>query len=198
MNLRKQYLGHRNNGTPALAAWRWAHTEIERYVDEPEGFSLDGREFEVDGFDISIRVEPDDSNDYSFLGEFSDNEGIDSIKNPEAWNRYGEPNHNYLAYFTPAISEAEHFAYLHKSGMDKQSAHLKAREIVIEMMNTARDYSASVLFVTASRDGIELGSDVLGGIDYDDPADAVWDHDMIDNAIGEAKAKLAELIKSES
>jgi uncharacterized protein Usg len=166
-------------------------------VDRPEGFNVRGDSFVVDGFDIAISYEYDMSPDFSYLGKFTDSWEPDAIQNPEAWTSRGNRNPSYLAYFVPAITETEHFDGLRKMGMGRSDARNMARKYVLQDMDQARDFTSYVVKVTASKEEVELGTDYLGGIDDEDYiADAVVEHGMIDNAISEAREKLAKLTAS--
>ena len=181
-----------NPGLPASYALRWAR-DVEA-SNRPEDFNVRGNPFTVDGFDIEITYDYDDANDYSHLGEFTDSWDEDAVRNPEAWTSHGNRNHSYLAYFVPAITEREHFDGLHKMGMSKSVAHEVARSYVLRDMDQARDFTSYVIEVTASKEGVVLGRDYLGGVEDEDYIPScVIDHDMIGNAISEAKSTLAKL-----
>lgn len=192
----REYVKHRAEGMTALTSWQWAKSTATQKESLPDGFNTNGRSFEMDGFDISIEMTPDMDPDYSFYGEFIDNDQDGAVKNPAGWTSHGNRNNSYAAYFVPTYTLEERYADLHKAGMDKQSARLAARDAVLKDLECAKDYSPFVVTVTASRNGIELGSDTMGGMDYDDPEDGILGNDMINNAIEYAKEALAKLIKS--
>lgn len=168
-------------------------------VDRPDGFNVRGHSFVVDGFDIAISYDYDMSPDFSHLGKFTDSWEPDAIQNPEAWTSRGNRNPSYLGYFVPAISEREHFDGLRKMGMGRAASRELARKYVLQDMEQARDFVSYVVTVTASKESVELGSDILGGIDGEDYIeDAVTEHGMIGNAISEAQEKLAKLTATEA
>jgi hypothetical protein len=138
------------------------------WIQRPRRFLL------VDGFDIEISYGYDDCGDYSHLGEFTSSWEPDAVENPEARHN----NHVYR-YFVPTTPYREHFDALHKMGMAKSVAHEKALRYVLDAVEEAREYTSFIVTVTASKEGIELGSDVLGGIDEDYIENAVIDHGMI-------------------
>jgi hypothetical protein len=144
-------------------------------------------------FTIHITARVDEYPDYSYLGEWSDTWEEGALRNPDSFtDRYT------LDWFIPCNSETSHFKALRDMKYGKSNARELARSYVIRDMKAAREYQAFVLFVRAYVNGIELGYDSLGGIAIDpsDPsylASCVLEHDMIGNAVSQAKDALADL-----
>ena len=180
----------------AKHALAWARAKYQDREDWEWSHDGETSTLEREGFTITLKVESDYYPDSSFLGEFGDTWQEGAITN--------DPDDSRLyRWFYPAITQAEHRAGLQALGMSKSVAEDLAREYVRRDMETAREYAAYVLIVSASREGIELGSDVLGGVDFSDDEDnqrqaemIVSDHGMIDEALDQARATLAKLAGS--
>lgn len=85
-----------------------------------------------------------------------------------------------------------------KGGYARQPAREEITRRVEEWCSQFRDLSSYVATLTASRNGIELGSSVIGGFDFYDLNEwevlsLVEDHGMADTAIEEAQEAIASL-----
>lgn len=168
---------------------------LARYELSDKADWIWGEEIERDGFTLVFSIDYDDE-PFSYCGSFSDrplNDG--SIKNPEGWDRYGERNHHFLAYFTPEVSEAEHYKGLRDLNYGKAQARELAHKYVMEDLERAKEGSTWVVTVKVYRAGIKLASASLGGIDDDGRYAKECAEEIASEAIEEAQAKLAELVK---
>ena len=162
---------------------------------------------ERDGFSVTVTWEPDQCDYGDYLGEFTDTWSEGVLENPranwhveETWRGRNERipgwNNREWKWFLPQITEEEHYRDLCKYKFGKAEARRLAREYTEDALSRALEYQAWVVIVTASRDGIELASDALGGIDVDSFDELAWivaDHGMIEEAIERAKAALEKL-----
>lgn len=162
--------------------------------------------FERDGFTIGVKVEPDQSDYGDYLGEFTDEWSEGVVESPRAnWhvveNWRGEKervagNKREYKWFLPQITEEEHYRDLCEYKFGKAEARRLARKYTEDALNRALEYEAWVVIVTVYRDGIELASDALGGIDVDSFDEIAWivdDHGMIEEAIERARTSLEKL-----
>ena len=199
---------------PAASALRWAKAESNRPDDgwEEAWNSTQAWTREVDGFEIRITVEtesqcPEDGD----MGHYVD--GVRNGYNYDWGGNYPEPNEElplnlpYTSFASGAYSQNQHawpywipdgveeqFDYFHRCGASKQVAWMLTKEWVEKQI---RDFFGGPLYyvnvvVTASLEGVELGSDSIGTnyIGFDDAHifECVRDLDMIGNAIEAAKA----------
>jgi hypothetical protein len=161
-------------------------------------WSLD-ESFHYQGFDVVVTCQPDQDADFSYLGEFTDkatsrhSEGY-YLVNPNSRN-----DRHVYGFFELANPVPEVAADLIKNcKYGKRAAWETAWKQAKDDMQHALDYTAYVVTVTASRHGIELGYDILSGVESESDSDIVEEvlcNSMIDNAISEAKANLARLCK---
>lgn len=110
-------------------------------------------------------------------------------------------------WFVPAVPASDHYEWLHgHGGMARGPAHDEANRLVRDEMERARgDQCEYWVKVTAYREGIELGSASLSGIDLGDIYDyrGGWDlarvyvadvlRELVPEAIAEAQGALARL-----
>lgn len=180
------YRRYRQQGVAAINALR---TVLSETCDLPPV----GESFVVEGFTVRIRIEQDQDADLSFLGEFTDRPAGDHsegycLRNPNAYD------HGAYKWFVPANPVPEVAAELIKLKFGKRLAWELAWRYAKQDLQEALDYAPVGVIVTASREGIELGQDSLGGIDDPDYArSAVAEHDMIGTAIAKAKEMLGRL-----
>lgn len=182
------------HGVRALQALGWARSkQAIKALDWEWSHDGESATIEQEGFTITLQVKPDYDADTSWLGSF----GNDWQEGAITSDRYDS---RLYRWFYPAVTQAEHRKGLNDLGMSKSVAEDLAREYVRRDMETAREYQACVLIVTAKREGIELGQDVIGGVDFSDDEDnasqaemMVDDHGMVDSAIDEARTTLAKL-----
>jgi hypothetical protein len=193
----RYYVQARRNGMPAASALRFA-----RYMaaDDVFDWTHDGTRGTLtrDGFDLVATVEPDDYADGSYLGEFSDTRTPDSIKSP----RYHAPSAFQTSeWFTPAITAHEHRDGLVEMGYSHAVAYETAMQYVRRDMETLLDLTEYVVTVTASRNGIKLGSASVGGVGFSDDYTEARRYaddtasELADEAIEQASAALASLCK---
>lgn len=204
-----QYRAHRADGIPASVALTWARSAPALALDW--NGAGDRAELERDGFAIVVRVEPDDIPPAE--ADFTDAAPADPMmerlcRNPRAWDVDGEPLYGsgHYRYVVPACtSYADERAALHARGYSRHDADAIARRSVRQLVEllVSDDYTSSVVVVTASRAGVELGSDALGGVDIDGRGSwqdarsrlesVISDHEMIDGAIADARSTLQNL-----
>jgi hypothetical protein len=170
------------------------------YCDKPTSF-------ERDGFTVTVKVEPDCCDYGDYLGEFTDTWSEGVLENPRAnWHteedwrgrqvRVSGWNSHEYEWFLPQITEEEHYRDLCRYKFGKAEARRLARKYTEDALYRALEYEAWVVIVTVYREGIELGSDALGGIDVDSFDEIPWivhDHGMIEEAIERAKDALEKL-----
>lgn len=130
----------------------------------------------VNGFDVTISTEVDQDADWSFLGEWTDEEDADTVPNPD-------PQGGSYKYFRAA--NVDTLDELRNSGMTAQEARAARRRQAEESARYALEpqYNVDVVF---SRDGAEYGRSSLGGCFIDSGNDLLWtvdDHGMIGEAI---------------
>lgn len=174
-----------------------------------------------DGFDIVVRVDYDEIGDRDVKwterewdlpdrhkSAYRNPNGRlvhdDDTYNGMVWKGY---DHRY-AYCVPTMQVVELAEYYHDhDGQSRSVALDRAREAVREVVELYNDdtYAEYVIRVTAYRNGIELGSDSLGGVSVSDGSEryelvqleeVLNDHGMIDNAVSEAQEALAGLCAS--
>lgn len=183
----------------------WARTPDAPAIDWRNGRASLAR----DGFQIALRYECECDADLSYLGEFSRNPGAEGFRvDPDNlpgdgrdWPEYD--GNGRACFYVPMNSPRENARILRERGFPKHAADCAARRIMHDDAARLARYwngelSQYVLSVTVSRNGIELGSDHLGGIDCDGEeyfATCLEEHGMVDNAIREARGALAQLCK---
>ena len=157
----------------------------------------------VSGFDFEARVSVDECPDLSYLGEYTD------TWEPGAIDRFHGKDNPYARvyrYFVPSTDRGtfeEHRTALRAMGYGKHEADTAARKIVREDFERAEAYNEHewgmlVVTVTASRAGIELASDSIGGIESDYDAGALFDTlgDLEHEALTQARAAMAALCET--
>ena len=131
----------------------------------PLGWEGDTARGVCDGFDIVVKLEPDDSPDTSHLGTWTSTPGADSVdrKRTGRWER-GE-----YRYWTPPESRSSLLAYYRRT-LTRHAADCAARADIRRMYRAAEDFARDgcsyVACVTAHRAGVKLGTAYLGGLDY--------------------------------
>ncbi len=160
-----------------------------------------GKPFEYEGFTIRVTVGPDPVPvDLSWLGEFTDNitghhsEGI-YLKNPLARGRH-QPR-NVYQWFRLAVPVRERVqSILEHRRCGRRQAWEMAWRSAQEDVLLASVHMSRIITVTARKDGITLGLDVLSGVDGDDDQyhiELVLANGMIENAVQEARQTLQRL-----
>lgn len=205
---------------PAAHAFRWAETHVLEMSDalDPNDWddkpNANGMQIKLSrsGFDIVVTAEPDYDHDWS-AGKFTSSHEPGAVMLDE-WKEYYRRGGQDCArrpdvyeWYVPSITKDEHKRTLSAMGYARNVADVLAQSYVMRDMRADQaGREAYYIVVTASREGIELGSDSMGGIDsYDDGSAGHWsavrrnlaqtvtDYDMIDNAIEEAQGALAKL-----
>jgi hypothetical protein len=164
------------------------------------------------GFDIEARWRMDECGDVSYLGEFSRTPGEEGFR-VDPRNTPGKPGYHAqwpqdeygeICFYIPHNSPREAARELwERHGYSKGVAWALAQAQMRQDAQRLAEYWAGAraqyyLTVTASRHGVELGGDSLGGIDVDREAEfdnIIEENNMIENAIREARSALAELRK---
>lgn len=184
---------------PANTVMAWVrHGEKQPEHEFTSGDILDGyAEFERGRFTIHVSAKYDECPDYSHLGEFSDTWQEGAIQNPDFRHQRG----GVYRWFIPAnTEESQYKEMIHEYG--KTHARELAQKYVRDDYKRAVNYMAFVVVVTVFLKGVELGSDVLGGIDIGDDfeylVESVYEHDMVGNALEEAEKTLSELCPTKS
>jgi hypothetical protein len=211
----------------ARYAFSWAKSEV---LDPPP--ALDWQDYnrgmdsgktatlERDGFQIVVRAlyDYDAEPEVTFSNE-PDASG--SVEHPE-WRAFMErtdgrgddPNYGYHTpdvwrYITPNnVTLEENRTYYASIGYSRNDAYLKAQSDIrrIALDAISDDRNVFWIRVTAYREGVELGSDSLGGIDLGrfesdakferELSEAVEENGMIDSAISEANETLSRLLET--
>ncbi|MFL5861150.1 MAG: hypothetical protein ACJ780_10255 [Solirubrobacteraceae bacterium] len=225
LTLAEAYRTQRREGysaSVALAIARHKLTTPEFDWDAPRGITAPyGANLTRDGFDITVRVNYEDCPDLTVTWANDEWELPDRhrsvYRNPNGrlqpadfgdgggwvWKGY---DHRY-AYCVPQGTVVELADFYHDhDGLSRSVALDRAREIVRSVVElyTGEHYTEYVITVTAYKKGVELGSDVLGGVGISDESpyptyahvqfeQAIADHDMIGTAVVEAQTTLEEL-----
>lgn len=191
---------------PSLRAVKvWHDAEQERTPSyELEFNDYDGQdgslvaELNVDGYDVKVRILVDE--DPGPSGKFTDTWEPGVVAIPENRDRSDR-----FTYFLPECTYEVHRRGLRSMGYAKHDADCLARSYVKQDMEraTSEDYRQYVATVDVEANGVELGHDSLGGIDVGDLtgldaqrelAKVILWHDMIDNALNEAKTTRKGLV----
>lgn len=209
-------------------AFLWAKFALQREEELktlPKAPEVDAPvTFERDGYDITFSVEYDQDyspeSDTDCYGWFYYAEGEDADKRPREFRdsrrrfgerkdkwvtsevtfKYSHPRYSGYHWWVPP-SPLKDWAY---NGESKQVARENAikrmRYIAQDLFDYYMDgWSCVVVVVTVRKNGIQLGSDALGGVEHrwktwtHDFWDTVLEHTMIENAIEEAKRALSSL-----
>jgi len=143
------------------------------------------------GFDVVVRIIPDDYPDTSFLGTFTDD--------PDNAIPTGGGSRDWQ-FFRPEGMDDLYEWLRTKGGMTVEQATDKRSEAAQLALRQATDPYVYQVVVTVYRQGVELALDALSGVYFDQEHDPWGDHygtelanDMIPTAIEEAKAVLARL-----
>jgi hypothetical protein len=204
----------------ALAAWRWAGDKLETITSGPD-FTADDLEevhtsrgtilrarFTFQGFDVSVSIDLDDWFE-DMSGEWTNAYSPGAVEITEGLAEYhGINRRETYAYFIPQVTYSEHRDALRKLGHSRHESDCLARSYVLRDFRYAlrNDRCAYVLDVTASRNGVELGSSSCGGFDVN-PDDSwsviraylvarIVEDGMITEAVSQARATLADLVES--
>lgn len=180
-------------GAVRLARWRMTEPELP-FTGWDDSWKLD---LERDGFKVRVRVDYDyDASLTDWMGTFTDEDT--GVKNPQAWylrdaqcSSFRQDDRGvYLARLrdrygyidlAKGYRYQDHRDWARSAGMSRSTADEYAREHVARDVAMMTDEGASIvsIVVHAYREGIELGSASLGGIDL---ADWSTPHHAEDNA----------------
>jgi hypothetical protein len=183
--------------TPATVALAVARREnsVPAWADALKGTTLygygtvDAWTGHVDGFGVTVTAEPDDVDDMSWLGTWTDDDGPDTVPNPDG----GEP----ASYKYFRVENVQDWRDYWRQGMSRADARAAVRAAMEE---DAREALKAQLFITVTveRDGTEVGTDTLGGCQgYESALWAVDDNGMLGNAMSEAKAAVAREVAAD-
>lgn len=142
---------------------------------------------QLDGFDIRLKIEPDDYADISMFGKFTDikQEGV------IATNR-GRGSYKYFVPEYPIKERRETYNSKYW-GMSKHNAWLKANQDARKAMKEAAAPRLVFVQAIAIKNGVELGKSALGNVPDDDFQNAEI-YQVIREAVGEAKHNLKNLV----
>lgn len=155
-----------------------------------------------DGWVATLAADYDEynnPNDVEWLGTFTDR------WEPGAMSNYGADSRgdHYAdcAFWVPPYTARELADEYSRMGIARGPAWEKATAQLFELRDYARRYTPYILTVTVTRLGVELGSDSIGDVCFDDehlPDDGeliryVDDYGVVDEAIGSAQDMLDRL-----
>lgn len=162
---RRQYDRQRTAGTPArhaLAIARATHAtepddlaaDLADTIDTRRTVETDDYEQMPAGWSLSAAVDYARSEPDDFPGTFHAKDG------PGRYDRrtYRTIERGEFAYFEPVTTPEEWRADLRRSGWPKHAAWIEARRRLADDDETATTAHSVPVTVTASRDGVELGS----------------------------------------
>jgi hypothetical protein len=204
--IRDSYRQHRTEDSrlPARNALAWARNDPEAmhpgftWTDANTPTVLGGVGI-VDGFDVRVSVTLDD--DPHIDGTFTDDWSPGAVQNPE-W-RPGDRNRVYR-YFVSGYSDADQQRKdLARAGFDRHSAYIVAQANVRDEARRAIQPEQYIITASAYREDVLLGQVKVHGFDVpEDWAQARRQFidsagNLIDEAVGEAAAQLAKLVKAQ-
>ena len=188
-------MSNHHNNYKELRAKGYAAKTALALIKAPDLFSLynavlyhDGTEFNYKEFEIKVLLEEDTTLSFDLPGEFSNTKSKDGI-----WHNRTNDRYNICEYFNPSNSLAEYQKGFYDAGYSKHNAFLKARAAIQQDYQAMLNIDKVVVIVTASLEGVELGSFVLHSVDRDYAEGAIIDYGMVDEAIADAKCTLNKL-----
>lgn len=196
-NYRAQY-----PGIPARTALAWARGDDKPRAGWEWDTHGDTATIERDGFSLKLTIEYDDYPDTSYLGEWSDTFEPGAIAVTDDMRYRPAAFRIDWKWFIPGISAEEHRRGLSAMGYARHTADCLARSYVLRDMRrlSSDTFALYVVSVSASREGIELGSACIGGVDIDDTRDMqaqfediADDYGLIDEATSDARMSLKAL-----
>ena len=102
--------------------------------------------------------------DLSWLGEFTDDDGPDTVPNPDAHGRYAR---NGSKRFRLVTGQAERADWLRGAGMARGPAWIEARRQMGDDARMACDLRPYYVTAEAYRDGVLMGTASIGTDDDD-------------------------------
>lgn len=183
---RATYRAFRENGLPAISAFLLA-TQDRGGPDVP---TSDGDTFVRDGFDLTVNVKYDPDGfeiATDHLGEFSSSRKVGSVKTGHVGG---------YAYFLPNYTVEMHLG----DGRSREHAEQQVRQDMNRALDFGETWHVNTVTVTAYRNGIELGSACVSGIESDCGMRYLREtiDEQADQAIYEAKEALKKLCGCES
>jgi hypothetical protein len=217
-----RYRKHRRDNPlmPAATALRWAK---QRDASQDWEEARDGYTREVDGFTVTLTVvdesiypmPEDDYGEYVKESRYGGGEWGGNYPEPASHDwPLGLPYTSFHfdgcqrssdgGYFVPDRVQ-EWYDHLRKRGQSRSVAWLQTKEWVEQTLASFFSGPLTYCFirVTASREGVELGSDSIGTTYIGDDEGRAYiftcvdEHGMVDTAIDAADDKLAELAATE-
>lgn len=146
------------------------------------------------GLVITARATPDDDQDRSWLGEYTNSWSPDVIARDHAAPTY------YPRYLLPSSTIAQRRADLSALGYARGPAHIEAERQVREDAPLLTELDARTITVSVHKAGVLLGEASVGA-DFDPNASfedqlGNFASDLLDEAIAEARAALPHLISA--
>ncbi len=195
-----EYLRNRAKGYLPRSARAYAAQPARPGIDWDGYTGYATAEVEYKGYVVRLKQEYDECPDLSYLGEYSHRSGVIDRE------ARGDMNRNESRYWSPMTTEAEHFKALHRMGMDKNTAHEKARGYVLQDYRRMESYNrdgwsmigiiAKAYLVDGEENEIECGEAALWGIESDFPEhidDCAWD--LVKEAVFKAEANRMKMIE---
>lgn len=186
-----------HSGITASTAYDWAQRTQKTPERDYAGDDMIDATVKVTRgkFCIHLTACIDECPDHSYIGKYSSTWEEGAIRNPESIYDRG-----VYEWWIPCTTEAEHYKSLRDMKCGKTESRELAHSYVRDAMKMMQDMQSYVVTVTAYVNGIELGSDSLGGVDvsddYDYLANCVDEHGMIENAIEQAEQALKGLCET--
>lgn len=187
---RAEYLRKRREGWGALSAYYHA----TRDKGGPDVPLEDGERFERDGYSLRLSLKTDEwfGTGDANLGEFR-SAWVDGCLDRKVEGF--PPGRNEHPYFLPGITEAEHI----KGGAERADAARYARADLARAEGFGVDWVYLSILVSASKQGIELGSASVCGVEDDSGKRYLREtiSELASEAISEAADALASLVSAE-
>ena len=168
---------------------------LDWQTDHGENYGEEAEAGEVDGFTIRLAwCALDEPMDLSWLGEWTDDDGPDTVPNPDHLGRYASSG-SYRR-FRLVTGQAERADWLRGAGMARGPAWTEARRQMADDARMACDLRPYYVTAEAYRDGKLIGSasmgtdddDGFGGLEAEATAD---DYGLIAEAVADAWEAMA-------
>ena len=193
-----EYLRLRKNGARAIDTVRYLCDPAKR---APIDWEYDKAEAKRGKYTVRLELHPDnDCADLSFLGEYSNRYKSGSIDRKAR----GDCERGELQYWIPEANADDIAKCLHRRGLDRHSAHEAGRAAVLYDYKRHEKYCRGDwwmmgIVATAYIGDVECGSASLWGI-ASDAGDCINEiaHELIDEALADAKANTKRLIKKKA
>lgn len=159
----------------------------------------DKTSFDHEGFSVHAKIVCDQDPDTSWIGEFSDTPGEGAIDH-HATGIWLERSYRGPRYFNPANYSYDYYLNTEKRSKSeaRSLANEQAKQDYKRLVGFYQgDWSMVGVVVTVYRDGVELGSASIWGIETDSGADCfkslVMD-ELLHEAVNEARMTLDKLV----